>query len=148
MPASGGEAVKLTSGKNAVQQFKWSRDGKKIAFLAPDPRTDDEEKKHRDGEDEKVIDADTKPVRIWTVDVSTKAVKRETGGAYAVREFEWIKMENSFLPSPRITPHSICPILSASIGFRATMENSRNCMHPRRPFVDSRYRPMAPPSLS
>jgi dipeptidyl aminopeptidase/acylaminoacyl peptidase len=109
MPAGGGEAVKLTTGKNAVQQFKWSRDGKKIAFLAAEPRTDEEEKKQRDGDDAKVIDFDHKPVRIWTVDVSTRAVKRETGGAYAVREFEWMPDGKQFLAVATDHPASDVP---------------------------------------
>src|SRR5580704_2644537 len=31
-PANGGEAVKLTSAKNSVESFHWSRDGKRIAY--------------------------------------------------------------------------------------------------------------------
>jgi dipeptidyl aminopeptidase/acylaminoacyl peptidase len=90
MPAAGGEAVKLTTGKNPVDQFKWSRDGKQIAFIAGEPRTDEEDKKQRDGDDERVIDSDRKPARLWTVDVAAKTVKRITAGAYVVREFDWM----------------------------------------------------------
>ncbi len=97
MMAAGGEALKLTTGKSAVTQFKWSRDGKTIAFLAQEPRSEAEEKKQRDGDDARVIDADRKPECIWTVDVATRKVKRVTGGPYAVREFEWLPDGKRFL---------------------------------------------------
>src|SRR5579864_5532272 len=97
MPAGGGEAIKLTSAKNAVSQFKWSHDGKSIAFLAPEPRTDDEDKQQRDGNDARVIDADRKPVRIWTVDVESKKVKQVSTGAFTVRELEWLPDGKNFL---------------------------------------------------
>src|SRR5437764_2612170 len=63
MPANGGEAIKLTTGKNAIEAFRWSRDGKQIAFLAAEPRTADEEKKQKDQDDARVVDVDRKPTR-------------------------------------------------------------------------------------
>jgi dipeptidyl aminopeptidase/acylaminoacyl peptidase len=97
MPATGGEAAKLTTGKNAVTEFKWSRDGNSIAFLAQEPRSDEEDKKQRDGDDARVIDADRKPARIWTVDVASKRVKRVTEGAFTVRDFDWLPDGKRFL---------------------------------------------------
>ena len=90
MPVSGGESRKLTSAKNSIESFHWSRDGKRIAYLATDPKTEAEEKKEKDQEDAKVIDADRKPVRAWTVDVATKAVKRETNGPWMLRDLDWM----------------------------------------------------------
>jgi Tol biopolymer transport system component len=45
MRADGGEGVALTKGKNGVRGFEWSPDGKQIAYIAPDAKTDAEEKK-------------------------------------------------------------------------------------------------------
>jgi Tol biopolymer transport system component len=45
---SGGEAVRLTQEKNAIRSFEWSPDGKQIAFIAPEPKTEAEEKKEKD----------------------------------------------------------------------------------------------------
>jgi Tol biopolymer transport system component len=60
MPADGGEAEILTSGKNAVVSFAWSPKGDSIAFLAPEPKTEAEEKKDKD--DARVVDKDDKPI--------------------------------------------------------------------------------------
>jgi dipeptidyl aminopeptidase/acylaminoacyl peptidase len=105
MPATGGEASKLTSGKNAVNQFKWSRDGKTIAFLAQEPRSPEEEKKQRDGDDARVV-GEPRPSHIWTVDVGTKKVQRVTTGAMAVREFEWLPDGKHFLTVATDQPES------------------------------------------
>ena len=90
MSLTGGEPMKLTSAKNAVETFRWSPDGKQIAFLAADPRTEEEEKKQKEQDDARVIDVDRKLTRAWTVDISTKAVKRVTSGAWHLREIEWM----------------------------------------------------------
>ncbi len=90
MPASGGEALKLTSAKNSVQQFKWAKDGKQIVFVATDPRTDEEDRKQRDGDDYRVIDVDSKPARAWSLDVASKAVKAISKGPWAIHEFDFM----------------------------------------------------------
>ncbi|MBS1855636.1 MAG: S9 family peptidase [Acidobacteria bacterium] len=89
LPASGGEAMELTSARTSVTSFRWSPDGKRIAFLAADPRTAEEERKQKEQDDARVIDA-PHPARIWTVDVATKAVRRITGGAWHWRDLAWM----------------------------------------------------------
>ena len=89
MPSVGGEALQLTSAKNSVQNFKWSRDGSRIAFTAQEPRTDEQEKKQREGDDERVIDSQP-PARVWTVEIANKAVKQITKGKWAVMDFDWM----------------------------------------------------------
>lgn len=106
MPATGGEAMKLTTGKNAVSEFKWSPDGMTIAFLAQEPRSDDEEKKQRDGDDARVVDFDRKPARLWIIDVASRKVTRITAGDYAMREFEWLPDGKHFLAVATDKPES------------------------------------------
>lgn len=90
MPANGGEAVRLTSGKNAIDTFRWSRAGTQIAFLAADPRTPDEEKKQREQDDARAVDIDQKPTGVWTVQVATGTAKRITRAPWHLRELEWL----------------------------------------------------------
>jgi dipeptidyl aminopeptidase/acylaminoacyl peptidase len=108
MSSSGGEALKLTSAKNAVQSFKWSPDGTQIAFMAPEPRTDDQDRKIRAGDDERVIDG-APPARVWTVDISTRAVKQITRGNWAVRDFDWMPDRKHFVASATDQPYDEHP---------------------------------------
>lgn len=48
LPTDGGEAEQLTNLKGGVEDFKWSSDGKMIAFTVKDPITDEEEKKQKE----------------------------------------------------------------------------------------------------
>ena len=97
LTVNGGDAVKLTSGKNTVDSIKWSRDGKRIAYLASEAKTAEEEKKQREQDDARVIDLDRKPVRAWMVDVATKAAQRITSGSWDLREIEWLPDQKRLL---------------------------------------------------
>ena len=90
MAANGGEAIKLTTGKNAIEAFRWSRDGKQIAFLAAEPRSAEEEKKQKDQDDARVVDVDRKPTRVWIVDIASKAAKKITSGTWNFHDLDWI----------------------------------------------------------
>ena len=68
----GGEAMRLTEGKHSIQSFDWSPDGKQISFLAPEPRTDEEDKRIRDRDDSRVVDKDNRLPRLWLFDVALK----------------------------------------------------------------------------
>lgn len=86
----GGEASELTSGKNAVTEFRWSPDGEQIAFLAPEPKSEAEEKKEKDKDDAKVADREQDLPRLWIVDIGSKKVRQVTRGAWRIQQFEWI----------------------------------------------------------
>jgi dipeptidyl aminopeptidase/acylaminoacyl peptidase len=85
----GGEALRLTEGKHNIQSFDWSPDGKQIAFLAPEPRSDEEDKKIRDKDDARVVDKDTRHPRLWIFDVATKKIRQLTSGAWRVSDPSW-----------------------------------------------------------
>jgi dipeptidyl aminopeptidase/acylaminoacyl peptidase len=89
MPTDGGEAERLTDGKNAVVSFEWSPDGKHIAFLAPEPKTEPEEKKKKDKDDARIVGVDDKPVRLWVVEIASKKVRQLTTGKWQIAEMRW-----------------------------------------------------------
>src|SRR5262245_19070392 len=62
---SGGEAEPLTKGKRNISHFEWSHDGRHIAFIAPDAKTEDEEKREKDKDDARAADMDEKQPRVW-----------------------------------------------------------------------------------
>lgn len=64
----GGEAVRLTDQPGGVREAAWSPDGKRLAYLAAEGETE-EEKKHKEEHDEKVIDEGVKFSAIWLLDL-------------------------------------------------------------------------------
>lgn len=102
----GGEALKLTSGKNAVRSFEWSPNGKQIAFLAPEPKTDAETKKETEKDDARVVDRDDKHARLWLIDVETKTVRQLTAGRWQVDEVKWTPQGDSLIASATDHPEA------------------------------------------
>jgi dipeptidyl aminopeptidase/acylaminoacyl peptidase len=90
MSMSGGEARAITKGKRSVKAFEWSPDGKTIAFLAPDAKTEEEEKKEKDKDDAKVVDKDDKHTRLWILDVATGETRALTKPNWNFDELVWI----------------------------------------------------------
>jgi dipeptidyl aminopeptidase/acylaminoacyl peptidase len=91
----GGEAVPLTDisgsiptprGLNALQ---WSPDGRSLAFLQEDPETDDERQKRESRDDAIEFEQKPKYVRVWLVDVATKALRCVSPESLQIWEFAW-----------------------------------------------------------
>ena len=89
MPTDGGEAIRLTEGKNAARAFEWSPDGKQIALLAPEAKTEAEEKKEKDKDDARVVDREGKRTRLWLIDVETKKVRPLSAANWQIQEAKW-----------------------------------------------------------
>jgi dipeptidyl aminopeptidase/acylaminoacyl peptidase len=92
---SGGEAEPLTTGKRNISRFEWSHDGKRIAFVAPDAKTEDEEKKEKDKDDARVADQDEKHPRVWLLDVPSKIVRPLTPANVSASELAWFPDDSS-----------------------------------------------------
>ncbi len=88
-PTGGGEAVRLTTGKQAVQSFHWSRDGRSIAFLASDQKSTEQEKREKDLDDASVADSHSQLSRVWILDVAGKSARQLTGGSWQVADLDW-----------------------------------------------------------
>src|SRR5260370_22183156 len=87
--AEAGEASALTKGKRGVRHFAWSPDGKPIAYLAPDAKTEVEEKKEKDKDDAHVVDKEDKHARLWLFTLGTGEAKALTEPKWEIREAVW-----------------------------------------------------------
>jgi len=113
MRTTGGEAVKLTAHATAVGRFEWAGDGSAIVFVADEPRSDEERKARKAGDDAIFVDegangqdADSWS-NLWRVDVASGEEKRLTEGDRLVGSFA-------------VTPDG------AQVAFTARTENRRN----------------------
>jgi dipeptidyl aminopeptidase/acylaminoacyl peptidase len=112
----GGEAEALTDEKGGVRAILWAPDGKTIAFLMTDPKTEDEEKADKEKRDAHVVDGALKLTRLYLVPVEKNAdgkrpVRRLTEGAVSVgnlagpAEFAWSPDGRRIAFSHQPTPH-------------------------------------------
>jgi len=76
----GGEGKRLTETKQEISSFAWSPNGKQILYLAPEPKTDAEDKKEKDKDDARVVDRDDKLTRLWMLDVESGKSRQVTSG--------------------------------------------------------------------
>lgn len=106
MPTNAGEASRLTEGKNAIRSFEWSPDGKQIAFIAPDPKTEADEKKEKDKDDARVVDRDDRHPRLWLIDVESRKVRQVTAGPWQISEAQWTPQGDRLITSATDHPES------------------------------------------
>ncbi|MDP2957031.1 MAG: S9 family peptidase [Longimicrobiales bacterium] len=109
----GGEAQKLTDHKTSVSRFQWTWDGSALVFLADEARSEDEEKRRKDGEDHIPVDEGPNGQdsgvwnNLWRVDAATGEERRLTEKEHRV---------GSFSVSPD----------GARVAFTARFDNRRN----------------------
>lgn len=103
---AGGEGVPLTKGKASVSALAWSPDGKSIAFIAPDPKSEAEEKKEKDKNDERVVDKDDKQPRLRVIDVATKTERAITPADWKIESLDWMPDGQSLVVEATSKPTS------------------------------------------
>ena len=89
LPMTGGEAAPLTKGKRNISRFAWSLDGRQIAYVAPEAKTEAEEKKDKEKDDARVQDKDDKKARLWLIGISEKKERALTPQTFAVSDLAW-----------------------------------------------------------
>ncbi len=82
----GGEPWRLSELKGGVSGFAWSPDGSWIAALSADAPSEDEEKRTKAKDDERVADQDFRMTHLHRIDVATKETKRLTEGAFTLSD--------------------------------------------------------------
>lgn len=90
MPVGGGEATAFTRGKRPVQSFEWSPDGKQMALLGPDPKSDTAQKREDDKDDAHPVDRDEDRSHLWLADVPTGTPRLLLGAPWAVSDAQWL----------------------------------------------------------
>lgn len=86
---TGGEARCLVERKRSITAFDWSPDGSKIAFLAPDDPSDEDERRQQDRDDAKVYGEDWHPNRLHLVDGATGDVTQLVDGTRHITHIAW-----------------------------------------------------------
>lgn len=84
LPADGGEARQLTTLREGVSSYVWSRDGARIAVVSRDSLTREEEARRRRRDDPQVYEGDLRMNHLWVVDVASGAATKVTSGAFTV----------------------------------------------------------------
>src|SRR5438552_18867981 len=80
---------KLTNAKAGVDSYKWSSDGRVIAFLARDGKTDDEQRSKNGGDDSIHIGHDYKYMRLWIIGLKERKSVLITRQTREVAGFDW-----------------------------------------------------------
>jgi len=75
MRTTGGEAVQLTKHKANVGSYKWAQDSRRIFFVADEPKSEEEKKRHKDGYDGIIVDEGPNGQQVaswnnlWVIDI-------------------------------------------------------------------------------
>jgi dipeptidyl aminopeptidase/acylaminoacyl peptidase len=85
-----GEAAALTKEKASVTAFEWSPDGQAIAYLAPDPKSEAQEKKEKEKDDARVVDKDERHPRLRLLHLADRESRALTGPNWEVKELAWL----------------------------------------------------------
>jgi len=76
----GGDAQRLTDASRGVHRFRWSPDGKSIAYVTTQPLSPEEKKRRQERRqrkfDARVVDEPKQPKEIWLIEVATRKSRR------------------------------------------------------------------------
>ena len=96
IPAAGGEAQQLTDVKGGVSAagfggggYSWSPDSAKIAFVSPEPASDEEQKRIKEKRDMIVVDKDIKMSRLWVIDIASRQANQLTHDRLDATDPQW-----------------------------------------------------------
>ena len=96
IPAAGGEAQQLTDVKGGVSAagfggggYSWSPDSARIAFITPEPASDEEQKRMKEKRDMIVVDKDIKMSQLWVIDIASRQANQITHDRLDASDPQW-----------------------------------------------------------
>ena len=102
----GGEAEPLTNLPGGIRSFKWSHDGKRLAFIRTDADTPQERARQAAKNDQSVIDHDYHFDRLWVYDLSARQARLLTTQDANIDSLDWAPDDASIVsrvsPTPRL----------------------------------------------
>lgn len=107
IPLDGGEAERIVSHGADIGEYAWSPDGRRIAFIATDPPEDDKKRLKKLGFDQRVIEEQDEPKRVWIIAADERAAEpRKLDIDGSVSALAWRpdgqRIAVLIAPSPRI----------------------------------------------
>ncbi len=107
MPAAGGEARRLVTERGEVSDPRWSPDGARIAFLLKEVDTEDDEKRKKEGRDDRiVVDEEDKRTGLWVVEAASGTATRLSPTGLNVWAHAWSPAGDTIAllhtPTPKI----------------------------------------------
>ena len=106
----GGEATLLGNAPGGVSSFRWSRDGRSIAYLSRDAKTDEQKRREKDRDDAWTPSSRYAWNRLWLFDVATRKATQLTSGDLHVTDFsiapDGKRIVIAAQPTPRLTDHN------------------------------------------
>jgi dipeptidyl aminopeptidase/acylaminoacyl peptidase len=120
----GGEAHPLTNLPGNIRSFKWSKDGKHIAFLRTDIDTPEQRTRKKDKKDDReIIDGEYHYDRLWIYDTDTRQARLLSRQDANINTIDWSPDGTSIVsrvsPTPRIDDYwrvSIVEVFDVSSG--------------------------------
>ena len=100
----GGEAWLVSSAPGGVSSFEWSSDGKTIAYLSKEPKSEERKKREKDKDDAWTPSEMYPWNRLWVMDVATKKSTQLTRGDFHVTGFSFAPDGKRLAISAQPTP--------------------------------------------
>ncbi len=106
IPLSGGEAEPLTNFPGSIRAFKWSPDGRSIAFIRTDSDTPEERERKTAKNDQTLVDREYHYDRLWIYDLAEHQARLLTTQPMNVDSLDWSPDGTTIVsrvsPTPRL----------------------------------------------
>ena len=101
---AGGDPRALTTAPSAVTTFKFSPDGRWIAFTYADPKTEQEKQDEAQGKDWTVVDRNYKHTRLYKVELASGKSELVSRADLTVHDYDWSPDSQQLIVGAANTP--------------------------------------------